>query len=135
MNYKQKAGERIVKARERKGWSPQQLAAESGLLYKRLDHYEKGRRQIAPAEVMTLSKVLGVRPGYLMGLEDSNVLLNDTEEALVKNWRILSEKDRMEYFRKLQAAALQSRDPAPDNKVGHALGQPPKIRQGTHGKK
>jgi transcriptional regulator with XRE-family HTH domain len=128
MDYKVESGRRIVMLRERKGWKPQRLAEESGLLYKRIDHYEKGRRQIAPAEAVTLAKALGTKPAFLMALDESEVQITPTEEALIRNWRTLSERERMEFFRRLETAAMQNRDPVADIHATRAAGKVPKSK-------
>jgi transcriptional regulator with XRE-family HTH domain len=126
VDYKKASGQRIEALRVRRGWSLKTLAEESGLFYKRIDHYEKGRRQIAPAEAVTLAKALGAKPAYLMALDDSEVQISPLEEALIRNWRTLSERERMEHFRKLETAAMQNRDPASPHKVDKAMGKAPK---------
>lgn len=121
MDYKKEIGARIRAAREAKGLKLREVAARVNDLLdlKRINAYENGVRMPGPQEAVILSKVLGVRPAYLMGLED------ETEEKLVRNWRTLSERDRMSIFRKVEALALTSRDPIADAEVERHLPRPP----------
>jgi len=124
MDYKKEIGARIRKAREAKGLTLRELSARVNDLLdlKRINAYENGVRMPKPQEVTILSKALGVRPAYLMALED------EAEEQLVRNWRTLSERDRMSIFRKVEALALTSRDPVADAEVERHLPRPPAER-------
>ncbi len=82
--------------------------------------YENGSRLPTPTEITILSKALGKRAAYLMGLED------ETEEQLLRNWRTLNERERMDIFRKVEAMAATSRDPVQDQVVARHLGTPRK---------
>lgn len=127
MDYKKEIGARIRKARELRNWSQVELARETGDLLSetRIGNYEVGFRMPGPAEVVILGRALGIKPSYLMALENSQLQITQKEEALIKNWRTLSEKDRMEVFRDVEMRALQSRDPAPDHKVARTIGPAP----------
>jgi transcriptional regulator with XRE-family HTH domain len=127
VDYKKVIGERIRKARDARGWSQAELARETGDLLSdtRIGNYEVGFRMPGPSEVVILGHALGVKPSYLMALDDSQVQISPQEEALIRNWRTLSEKERMEVFRSLETKALQSRDPVSDRRVAQSLGATP----------
>jgi len=131
MDYKKVIGERIRRAREARNWSQVDLARETGdiLSDTRIGNYETGFRMPGPYEVVILGKHLGVKPSYLMALDDSLVQFTQQEEALIKNLRSLSEKDRMTYFRKIEADAMQSRDPVPDAKASKSAGKAPRTKR------
>lgn len=122
MDYKAEIGRRIREGRDAKGWTLEELSERTGgILGKtRISGYENGDKLPGPETVALLAEILGRRPAYMMCMEDKQ------EEALVRNWRTLSEKDRMEIFRKLEALAMANRDPVPDYKVEHmsAKGKP-----------
>lgn len=124
MDFKAEIGKRIRSARAAKGWTLSELAEKTGGLLSptRISNYENGDKLPGPDTVALLARVLGRRAAYMTCMED------DLEEALLKNWHTLSEKDRMDFFRRLETIAMQSRDPAPDYKVAHfsAKGKTPK---------
>lgn len=127
MDYKKEIGARIRRAREDRRWSQAELARETGDLLSdtRIGNYEVGFRMPGPAEIVILGRALGVKPSYLMALEDSQVQITPKEEALIRNWRTLSERDRMAVFRDLETKAMQNRDPVPDHEVARTMGSAP----------
>lgn len=124
MDYKKEIGRRIRGARTDKKWTLQDLERRTGdvLSYQRIAAYETGERMPGPSETVILSKALGVRPAYLMALDDTQIPISSQEEALIRNWRTLPERERMSYFRTLQTLALQYRDPVSDEAVERHLG-------------
>lgn len=116
MDYKKEIGRRIRLARDAKAWTLGDLAQKTNdvLTLRRIQNYEAGYRMPGPSEAVILSKALGVRPAYLMAMDDTQLPITAQEEAMIKNWRTLNERDRNDLFRKIQAAALQNRDPAAD---------------------
>lgn len=133
MDYKNEIGRRIRKAREDRTWKLEDLSRETGdvLTLKRISAYENGDRMPGPSEVVILGKALGVKPAYLMALDDTDLQLTRTEEALIRNWRTLSERQRMDYFRDLEGKAMLARDPVSDARVEKALPPPPKAPKRT----
>lgn len=133
MDYKAEIGRRIREARDAKDWTLERLSDETGgvLSKTRINGYENGDKLPGPEVIARLAKVLGRRAAYMMALEDK------IEEALLRNWWTLSERDRMEFFRKLETAAMQSRDPVPDYKLEHlsAKGKAPKTTAAKHVKR
>jgi transcriptional regulator with XRE-family HTH domain len=123
MDYKEEIGRRLKSARQEKGWTLSELSLKTDdkIGLKRISSYENGDRMIGPQEAVILAKALEVRPAYLMAVDDTQMPITPQEEALVRNWRTLSEKDRMEVFRRVQTMALQSRDPVQDATVQRHL--------------
>lgn len=134
MDYRKTIGRRIAHARENKGWTLKELSTKTGgaLDPNRISNYETGFRLPKPPEIATLAKALGVRPAYLMALDDVQIPITTQEESLIKNWRTLPERERMELFRRVEALAMTYRDPVADQKVERSLGTPTKPR--THAK-
>ncbi len=95
MDYKNEIGRRIKAARIAKRLTLKDLSLRTGdiLDLKRINAYENGVRMPRPPEAAILAKALGVRPAYLMALED------EVEEHLLRNWRTLSERERMDVYR------------------------------------
>lgn len=114
VDFKKIIGGRIQKAREARNWSQAELAKETNdvLGATRIGNYETGFRMPGPREIVILGKVLGVKPAYLMGLDDSELQLTPKEEELIKNLRTFTEKRREEVFIAIQAESLQTRAPA-----------------------
>lgn len=131
MDYKSEIGARIRRARTDKNLTLEELSVKTGdlLTLKRINAYENGDRMPGPAEVVTLAKALQVRPAFLMAIDDTQLPISAQEEALVRNWRTLNERDRMEFFRKIQTMALQNRDPMPDQVVGMHIPVPRPLKQ------
>lgn len=119
MDYKEEIGRRIRQSRDAAGMTLAGLARETGdvLTLKRINAYENGDRMPGPAEAMILAKALRVRPSYLLAVDDIQLPISQQEELLIRNWRTLTERDRMDIFRKIQAMALSSRDPVPNATV------------------
>ena len=68
-------GERVKAARRRLGLSQSDLAARlqiSGVIIERdsISRIEIGTRFVADYELFTLCKILGVTPGYLLGMDN-----------------------------------------------------------------
>lgn len=119
MDYKNEIGKRIRAARVEKSLTLSDVARKTGdiLTLKRINAYENGDRMPGPAEAVILAKALGQRPAYLMAVDDIQLAISQQEEELIRNWRTLAERERMDFFRKVQMAALQARDPVQDQTV------------------
>ena len=127
MDYKNEIGRRIRSAREEKGLTLADVSKRTDdvLTLKRINAYENGDRMPGPDEVVILAKALGKRPAYLMALDDTQLTISALEEKLIRNWRTLAERERMEFYRQIEAAAMASRDPVPDSIVEKHLHLPP----------
>lgn len=130
MDYKDVMGKRLRESRANKGWTQGQLSVQTGdvIGLKRISAYEKGDRMMGPSEAVILAQALGVRPAYLMAVDDTQMPITPQEENLIKNWRTLAERERMDFYRKIQTAALQSRDPVQDQTVERHIPVPEKPR-------
>jgi transcriptional regulator with XRE-family HTH domain len=133
MDYKNESGERIRRARLEKGWTQEELSRRTDdvISLKRISHYEKGRRMAGPEEAVILAKALGKRTAYLMAVDDVQLPISVQEEALIKNWRTLNERDRMDLFRKVEALAMANRDPVPNQRVEETFGPTERARSGA----
>jgi transcriptional regulator with XRE-family HTH domain len=141
-----RAGGRIKTARAERGWSQRELSehTDNKLSSSRIANYEQGTREIGIQESEILGKALRVQPGYLMGVTTLKIPLNELEEELVKNWRVLPENERESYFKRIEALALAYRTPVADERLGdkwQAPQQPqppepkPKPKDGRRGRK
>ena len=117
MNYKEEIGRRIRDAREKKGMSLEQLSkATGGVLSKsRIGNYEQALRMPGPFEADILAQALGVDPAYLLCLQQ---VFTIQAIQLMRNFMALPEKDRNDYFRRIEVLALAYRQPVPDEKLG-----------------
>lgn len=133
MDYRKEIGRRIAELRANRAWTLKDLSLKTKdlLSINRISNYETGERMPGPAEAVILAKAFGVRPAYIMAVDDTQTIISAQEEAMIRNWRTLPERDRMEYFRRLQALALTYRDPAQDLTVERALGPAPKGKKMT----
>lgn len=124
MDYKNEIGRRIRAAREQQGLTLAEVSQRTGdvLTLKRINAYENGDRMPGPDEISILAKALKRRPAYLMALDDPQTAL---EEKMVRNWRTLNERDRMEFYRQIETLAMASRDPVQDAVVERHLKHPP----------
>lgn len=128
MDYKAEIGRRIKAAREKGGWSLAELATRTkGRLSKsRIGNYEQGTRMPGPEEANILAAALGVDAAFLMCLQQ--VFTHQAIE-LMRNFMALPEKDRNDYFRRIQALALVYREPVPDEKLSPGWDATSKIRK------
>jgi len=117
VDYKAETGRRIKAAREKKGWSLEDLSRETkGALSKsRIGNYEQGIRMPGPAEANTLAAALGVDAAYLLCLQQVFTL---QAIEMIRNFMALPERDRNDYFRRIEVLALAYRQPVPDEKLG-----------------
>lgn len=127
MDYKKEIGRRIKLAREEKGWILEDLQRKTDdvLSVSRISNYEQGTRMPGPSEAVILAKALGKRAAWIMAVDDAQLPISLLEEALIRNWRTLTERDRMEFVREIELKAMQSRDPVPDQKVMRTIGPAP----------
>lgn len=119
MNYKEEIGRRIKESRESKGLSLEGLSKATGgrLSKSRISNYEQGIRMPGPAEANILAEALGVDASFLMCLQQ---VFTTQAIELMRNWMALPEKDRLQYFRRIQVLALAYREPVPDEKLSPA---------------
>ena len=82
-------GKRIVAARERLGWSQQDLANAMHTSQPTIQRYESGSRDPKSSVVVMLSSVLGVTVSYLLGVTDN------MEESDIQNVRSLSDDESL----------------------------------------
>lgn len=128
MNYKAETGRRIKQAREAKGWSLDRLSRETdGKLSKsRISNYEQGERMPGPYEANTLAQALGVDAAYLLCLQQ---VFTQQAIELMRNFMALPEKDRNDYFRRIEVLALAYREPVPDEKLSSSWTAPKKVKK------
>lgn len=124
MDYRRESGVRIKAARDEKGWTQEELSRRTDDLIslKCISHYENGRRMIGPEEAVILAKALGKRTAFLMAIDDVQLPISLQEETLIRNWRTLSERERMQVFRRVEALSMASRDPVSDQRVEQTFG-------------
>lgn len=72
-----------------------------------------------------LATALGKRAAWIMALDEAQVPISLLEESLIRNWRTLSERDRMAFVRQLEIKAMESRDPVSDQQVARSHGGAP----------
>lgn len=65
---------------------------------------------LGPSEAVILAKALGVRPAYLMALDDIQLIITLQEEAMVKNWRDLPGNERARFFRQIEQESMVYKD-------------------------
>jgi transcriptional regulator with XRE-family HTH domain len=127
MNYKKESGERLALARKDKKMTLEGLSrALSGFLSpSRLSNYEQGIRKLGIKEALALSKVLGVNASYLLCLDEEVGEMTSQENALLRNFRALPEKDRNEYSRRIEVLAMAYREPVPDERLSQEVRKGP----------
>jgi transcriptional regulator with XRE-family HTH domain len=88
-----------------------------------LGNYESGSRLPGIEEAQILGKLYNVPAFYILCLEEDTdvVLIDPTERQLMRDFRALPERDRMDYVRRIGALAVAYRDPVPDEKVAKHL--------------
>lgn len=65
-------GERIIKLREKRGWSQRELARRIDINVSVMNRIESGERPVKDQELLKLSSVLEVSTDYLLGKESEN---------------------------------------------------------------
>ncbi len=79
-----------------------------------LGNWEQGTRTPDPWDIKGLAELYGARASYLMFPEESQLVITQDEEKLLRNWRALPENERDETARRLEVQALRYRTAAPD---------------------
>ena len=125
MDYKAEIGKRIRAAREKLEISLEELSRRTGgkLSKSRIGNYEQGLRMPGPLEANTLAAALGVDAAYLMCLQ---TVFTAKAIELMRNWEALPEKDRMEYYRRIEVLALAYRQPVADERMNESWVAPDK---------
>lgn len=127
MNYKKESGRRLKAAREDKRLTLAELSARLGGLLSpsRLGNYEQGTRMIGVQEALALGPILGVQPSHLLCVDVGEADMTVHEIELLRNYRALPERDRMEYSRRIEVLAMAYREPVPDERLS------PVVRKGV----
>lgn len=129
MNYKVESGRRLKAKRTRLNLTLDELSKKvgGGLSASRLSNYEQGLRQIGIAEALALYKHLGVTAAHLLCVDvaDEEGEMTAQELELLRNFRALPEKDRVDYFRRIAALSLIYREPVADERLS------PIVRRGA----
>lgn len=133
MDFKKRVGDRLRSARKDLGLRLVDLSQRTGgvLTVQRINAYENGDRMPGQDEAVILAKALGRPAAYLMALSDSEEPMTATEERLLRNWRTLNERDRMEVFRHIETMAMTNRDPVQDKVVERHLPMPKALPKTT----
>ena len=115
-----RAGHRIKDRRVERGWTQRELSERTGhkLSPSRIANYEQGTREPGIQEAEILAQAMHVQAAYLMGISALKNPLTPIEEELIKNWRILPQNERSNYFKRLEALALAYRIPVADENLG-----------------
>lgn len=94
VSLKEEIGRRIRGARDRQGWSLEELANRTGWLKKsRISNYEQGTRTPGPEEAMALGKALGVSAAWILCVDDESGPPPD-ERALLEKYRASDERGK-----------------------------------------
>lgn len=128
MNYKVEIGRRIKEAREAKNWSLDRLSKETGskLSKSRISNYEQGERMPGPFEANILAEALGVDAAHLMCLQQ---VFTTQAIEMMRNFMALPEKDRNDYFRRIEVLALAYREPVPDERLSPSWSAARKVKK------
>lgn len=116
MDYKKEIGRRIKAEREREELSLEELSKRTGevLSKSRIGNYEQGTRTPGPQEANILASALHCDAAYLMCLQQS---FTKQEIDLLRNFRVLPERDRNEYQRRIDVLAMAYREPVADERL------------------
>ena len=79
-----KHNNRLKELRKDKGLSQQALAQQIGVHYRTLQNWENGKTHIKPEKAEQLADYFGVTVGYLLGYDDIENLITETEDILKK---------------------------------------------------
>lgn len=73
--------QRLIKLREEKGYSQDELASKVGITQQTLSRYEKGQRQATIEFVVKAARIFNVSTDYLLGLSDNSTTNPDIKNA------------------------------------------------------
>ncbi|CAK0761024.1 hypothetical protein CCP4SC76_3420008 [Gammaproteobacteria bacterium] len=92
-NFKLLIAGRIKQARERSGYTQEQLANMLGWTRARIGNYELGARSPGPEEAVLLANKLNVRAAWLLCIDDEDALTPD-ERALLGKYRATDQRGK-----------------------------------------
>lgn len=73
--------QRLIKLREEKGYSQDELASKVGVTQQTLSRYEKGQRQATIEFVVKAARIFNVSTDYLLGFSDNSTTNPDIKNA------------------------------------------------------
>lgn len=116
--YREETGRRIRAARRRKGWTLLELETAIHSLIKKnaLNNYELGKRTPGVIEAIAIAKATDDSAAYLLCVAEEDELKKQ-ELDLLRNFRVLNERDRNDYARRIATMAMMHREPVPDERV------------------
>lgn len=130
--WKRRIGKRLRELRDAEKWSLSEVEqrVQGKLSKSRLGNYEQGTRLIGLAESQLLADLYGVPSFYILCLEgdDDMLVLDKSEQQLIKDYRTLPERDRAEYARRIAALANVYRDPVADERTASYQTAPTKTQ-------
>ena len=75
-------GDRLIRAREQRGWTQQELAARAGIRYETISRIEHGAHKEPRVYVaVALAKALGTTVDYLVGMYEDDEHTRETPSA------------------------------------------------------
>lgn len=77
--------DRVIRCREKKGWSQRELANRVNINYSVMNRIESGTRPIKDQELNNLANVLDVSADYLLGRSDTPHLSEEEEFQAFKD--------------------------------------------------
>ena len=89
-------GERIEKARVKKGWSQRELATISGASNASISRWESNRREITSGNIMQLCIALDVTPNWLLTGDENYIPLYKRVEELKICYELIGRYDDLE---------------------------------------
>ncbi len=84
-------GERLILARENKGYKQKQFAEMLNITPTRLNYWEKNKREPDVLMIKKISSLLDVSSDWLIGNENNNITFSKSEIDTIKKYRTLDE--------------------------------------------
>lgn len=94
MDYKAESGRRLRRAREDAGLTLRELSERTRhLSISRISNYEQGLRYMDPEAAIDLGRALGVRPAWLMCVDNDDALSGE-ERALLIRYQLTDDRGK-----------------------------------------
>lgn len=85
---------RIREAREARGWTQEQLAAEMNTTQQTIQRWESGQTDPKSSVLVEISRILGITVSFILNVDENNEAktLSNDEHELIECYRSLSTK-------------------------------------------
>ena len=114
-------GQRLVYARENKGYKQNEFAEMLKITATRLNYWEKDKREPDVEMIKKITKLLGISSDWLIGNEQTAKNEDQKKERLIKNYELLNDEGKEDLLDSSDMLASNPRKLKEDNQIVQGL--------------